>query len=72
MPRMIERRRRLREKVEALAEPEFQKFSASLIPGVTRLLGVRLPVCVIWRGKRRGGIGGNCWSTRRRNLMRKR
>ena len=41
---MIERRRRLREKVEALAEPEFQKFSASLIPGVTRLLGVRLPV----------------------------
>ena len=63
MPRMIERRRRLREKVEALAEPEFQKFSASLIPGVTRLLGVRLPVL---------RIGGNCWSTRRRNLMRKR
>lgn len=41
---MIESRRRLREKIEALAEPEFQKFSASLIPGVNRLLGVRLPV----------------------------
>lgn len=41
---MIERRRKLREKIEALAEPEFQKFSAALIPGVSRLLGVRLPV----------------------------
>lgn len=41
---MIESRRRMREKIEALAEPEFQKFSASLIPGVNRLLGVRLPV----------------------------
>lgn len=41
---MIESRRRLRQKIEALAEPEFQKFSASLIPGVNRLLGVRLPV----------------------------
>lgn len=41
---MIERRRRLREKVEALAEPEFRKFSASLIPGAIRLLGVRIPL----------------------------
>lgn len=41
---MIERRRQLREKMEALAEPAFQQFSASLIPGVNRLLGVRLPV----------------------------
>lgn len=41
---MIERRRELREKLESLAEPEFQKFSSSLIPGVNRLLGVRLPV----------------------------
>lgn len=41
---MIERRCRLREKMEALAEPEFRKFSASLIPGVNRLLGVRLPL----------------------------
>ena len=41
---MIESRRQLRERIEALAEPEFQKFSASLIPGVNRLLGVRLPV----------------------------
>lgn len=41
---MMERRRKLRERIEALAEPEFQKFSSSLIPGVNRLLGVRLPV----------------------------
>lgn len=41
---MIESRRKLREKIEALAEPDFQKFSAALIPGVSRLLGVRLPV----------------------------
>lgn len=41
---MIERRRKLREKILGLAEPEFQKFSASLIPGVNRLLGVRIPV----------------------------
>lgn len=44
MAPMIESRRRLREKIEAFAEPEFRKFSASLIPGVNRLLGVRLPV----------------------------
>lgn len=44
MAPMIESRRQLRERIEALAEPEFQKFSASLIPGVNRLLGVRLPV----------------------------
>lgn len=44
MAPMIESRRKLREKIESLAEPEFQKFSAALIPGVSRLLGVRLPV----------------------------
>ena len=53
---MIESRRQLRERIEALAEPEFQKFSASLIPGVNRLLGVRLPVL---RNLAREVAGGN-------------
>ncbi len=34
----------LRERLKALAEPRFQAFSASLIPGVQNLLGVRLPL----------------------------
>ncbi|MBQ9096568.1 MAG: DNA alkylation repair protein [Akkermansia sp.] len=34
----------LRERLEALAEPRFQAFAASLIPGVQNLLGVRLPL----------------------------
>lgn len=41
---MIERRRKLRERIVSLAEPEFRKFSASLVPGASRLLGVRMPV----------------------------
>ena len=44
MAGMIERRVLLRQKIVALAEPEFQKFSAALVPGVDRLLGVRLPL----------------------------
>ena len=46
----------MRERIEALAEPEFQKFSASLIPGANRLLGVRLPVL---RNLAREVAGGN-------------
>lgn len=34
----------LRERLKALAEPRFQAFAASLIPGVQNLLGVRLPL----------------------------
>lgn len=34
----------IRERLKALAEPRFQAFAASLIPGETRLLGVRLPL----------------------------
>ena len=34
----------LRERLEALAEPRFQAFAASLIPDVQNLLGVRLPL----------------------------
>ena len=33
----------IRERLKTLAEPRFQAFAASLIPGETRLLGVRLP-----------------------------
>lgn len=33
----------IRERLFALSEPEFQKFSAALIPGEERMLGVRLP-----------------------------
>ena len=35
--------RQIRERLFALSEPEFQKFSAALIPGEERMLGVRLP-----------------------------
>lgn len=35
---------KLRERLKALAEPRFQAFAASLIPGEEHLLGVRLPV----------------------------
>lgn len=52
MAYMIESRRKLREKIEALAEPEFQKFSAALIPGVNRLLGVAFPFSGILPGRR--------------------
>lgn len=33
----------LRERLKALAEPRFQAFASSLLPGVDNLLGVRLP-----------------------------
>lgn len=33
----------MRERLFALSEPKFQKFSAALIPGEERMLGVRLP-----------------------------
>jgi 3-methyladenine DNA glycosylase AlkD len=33
----------VRQRLAALAEPEYRAFSASLIPGVDNLLGVRLP-----------------------------
>ncbi len=33
----------LRQELAALAEPDYQKFSASLLPGVPGILGVRLP-----------------------------
>ena len=34
----------LRKRLKALAEPRFQAFAASLIPGEQHLLGVRLPI----------------------------
>lgn len=33
----------IKEQLTILAEPEFQKFSSSLLPGVEHILGVRLP-----------------------------
>ena len=33
----------IKEQLEALKEPEYQKFTASLLPGVESILGVRLP-----------------------------
>lgn len=33
----------VREELERLAEPEYQAFSAKLLPGVSNILGVRLP-----------------------------
>ena len=33
----------MREKLEALAEPSYQAFAAKLLPGVTDILGVRVP-----------------------------
>jgi len=33
----------VRSELEALAEPEYQQFSASLLPGVENILGVRIP-----------------------------
>lgn len=34
----------LREQLLALCEPKFQKFTASLMPGVEHVLGIRIPV----------------------------
>lgn len=33
----------IKEQLEALAEPEYRKFSSGLLPGVENILGVRLP-----------------------------
>lgn len=33
----------VKSELEGLAEPEYQKFSASLLPGVENILGVRIP-----------------------------
>ena len=33
----------IHEQLLALSEPEFQKFSSSLLPGTSNILGVRLP-----------------------------
>lgn len=38
-----EMRTEIRERLCALAEPEYREFSASLLPGVENILGVRLP-----------------------------
>jgi len=35
---------RIRKELEGLAEPEYQRFAASLIPGVEHLIGVRIPL----------------------------
>lgn len=40
----MELTQQIRERLLALCEPDFQKFSAALIPGETRMLGVRLPL----------------------------
>lgn len=34
----------IRQELTALAEPDYQKFSSSLLPGTANILGVRLPV----------------------------
>ena len=43
MQRSSEKKTEIRERLLALAEPEYQKFSSSLLPGVENVLGVRLP-----------------------------
>lgn len=35
--------REIREQITKLAEPEYQEFSSKLLPGVSNILGVRLP-----------------------------
>ncbi len=35
---------RVRKELEAIAEVDYKEFSASLIPGVTNMLGVRIPI----------------------------
>ena len=42
---------KLRERLKALAEPRFQAFAASLIPGEEHLLGVRCRFCANWLKK---------------------
>lgn len=39
-----ERLLRVRKELEAIAEADYKKFSASLIPGVENLLGIRIPI----------------------------
>ena len=34
----------IKEQLSLLAEPKFQQFTAKLLPGVTDILGVRLPL----------------------------
>lgn len=43
MQRSSEKKTEIRERLLALAEPEYQTFSSSLLPGVENVLGVRLP-----------------------------
>lgn len=40
---MCKPKRTIRERLLALAAPDFQRFAASLLPNVENLLGVRLP-----------------------------
>ena len=35
---------RVRKELEAMAEADYKEFSASLIPGVTNMLGIRIPI----------------------------
>lgn len=35
---------RVRKELESIAEEDYKKFSASLIPGVENLLGIRIPI----------------------------
>lgn len=37
------RRQDIRDQLAALAEPEYQRFSSNLLPGVSNVMGVRLP-----------------------------
>lgn len=39
-----EQNRIIREQIEALAEPEYQVFTSRLLPGVSNIIGVRLPI----------------------------
>ena len=40
----------LREELLALADPRYREFTASLIPGVGELLGIRIPLLrKIWK-----------------------
>ena len=43
MQRSSEKKTEIRKRLLDLAEPEYQKFSSSLLPGVENVLGVRLP-----------------------------
>lgn len=64
------KREELRRWIEAQAEPDFQAFSAALVPGADNMAGVRLPIL---KAKARKSpdrrTGGPLWSRGRRGRI---